>query len=462
MNDRIIFGWPRISYPIFLSDNIVVLDRFENLNHYDGVSGHCCNLTYEQLVKVGSKGMAIQSICKNDFAEAKRILKNSHTILRNKTDLKHHEEQIVYLNALMDGNVDDMKQALENMLSSRTMGIYRDYFEYHFCAVHISQYLKLAWIKGFEIEINHRLVPMDLMPVEPLDEYDIPYFFLAGYKGDIPPLYAEYLRQKSVEQEPQPAEPRYRLDKMVHQAEVTSDGIKTFHYTSEEELIADDKLFLEEIEANPQVLYSKSNTLLGLYEHRLQHLYHHYFKKGDLTEAKNQAFIANLFLHKKSRYWGYEDLRLGDAYHTFGYLISDHPEMIATYCHLPFPKGSLSVILQSLLLEDEYVKELIIKYLLGNDKDWLSDSLIGLFKKDKDMIKRGILAIADNTEYQEMMLEAQSAYQYFMPEANLFLKVAWRLGMEIEVDHDLVLMPLMPVKPLENYTNPFEFLQDQI
>lgn len=37
---------------------------------------------------------------------------------------------------------------------------------------------KLCWIRGIEVDINNPLVPMPLLPVQPLDAYDVEYDFL--------------------------------------------------------------------------------------------------------------------------------------------------------------------------------------------------------------------------------------------------------------------------------------------
>jgi hypothetical protein len=39
-------------------------------------------------------------------------------------------------------------------------------------------YAKLAWRKGIEVEVNSPLIPSELLPVRPLEHYDIPYKFL--------------------------------------------------------------------------------------------------------------------------------------------------------------------------------------------------------------------------------------------------------------------------------------------
>lgn len=39
-------------------------------------------------------------------------------------------------------------------------------------------YAKLAWILGIEVEVKSKLIPKDLLPVQPLAHYEIPYDFL--------------------------------------------------------------------------------------------------------------------------------------------------------------------------------------------------------------------------------------------------------------------------------------------
>ena len=39
-------------------------------------------------------------------------------------------------------------------------------------------YAKLAWILGMEVEIKSKLIPKALLPVQPLEKYEVPYDFL--------------------------------------------------------------------------------------------------------------------------------------------------------------------------------------------------------------------------------------------------------------------------------------------
>ncbi|MDR0814353.1 MAG: immunity 49 family protein, partial [Bacteroidales bacterium] len=46
-------------------------------------------------------------------------------------------------------------------------------------------YAKLAWRKGIEVEVNSPLIPKELLPIKPLEKYEIPYEFL--YSENINP-----------------------------------------------------------------------------------------------------------------------------------------------------------------------------------------------------------------------------------------------------------------------------------
>ena len=49
----------------------------------------------------------------------------------------------------------------------------------HVMAADAMEYAKLCWLKGIEVEIDHPLVPMELLPIKPLDHYDDVYDFLS-------------------------------------------------------------------------------------------------------------------------------------------------------------------------------------------------------------------------------------------------------------------------------------------
>ena len=58
--------------------------------------------------------------------------------------------------------------------------------------------LKAAWRLGFEYTHDHPLVLNELLPIEPNPNYENPYFFVDGYKGDIPQSWLDFFNENPV------------------------------------------------------------------------------------------------------------------------------------------------------------------------------------------------------------------------------------------------------------------------
>ena len=65
-------------------------------------------------------------------------------------------------------------------------------------SLHANVLLKSAWRLGFEYECDHPLVLNELLPIEPNESYDVPYFFVDGYKGEIPQSWLDYIKDNPV------------------------------------------------------------------------------------------------------------------------------------------------------------------------------------------------------------------------------------------------------------------------
>jgi len=78
---------------------------------------------------------------------------------------------------LQNKNLQEVEKALETMISNHgkrgELELYKDYISFEVTAL-----AKLAWRKGIEVEVNSHLVPKELLPIQPLDNYEIPYDFL--------------------------------------------------------------------------------------------------------------------------------------------------------------------------------------------------------------------------------------------------------------------------------------------
>lgn len=109
--------------------------------------------------------MVIQAILRNDFDEAIKLF---GTFKDKILDL----DKSFFL-ALIDGNKKKMESLILQMVSEsehrkrvKKWWIYRETFSENALA-----YTKLAYIKGFELDIDHPLIPKELLPVRPNDEY---------------------------------------------------------------------------------------------------------------------------------------------------------------------------------------------------------------------------------------------------------------------------------------------------
>ena len=92
------------------------------------------------------------------------------------------------------GDVAILKIGIEYLVSKpiHKKRFFRQAFETDFLSFPAVAILKVAWILGYEIEIDSPYIPMDLMPIRPLEKYEVPYFFMEGYEGKIPDAYLKW------------------------------------------------------------------------------------------------------------------------------------------------------------------------------------------------------------------------------------------------------------------------------
>ena len=153
--------------------------------------------------------------------------------------------------------------------------------------------LKLAWILGMEVEVDSPYIPMELMPVKPLEHYEIPYFFLDGYQGEIPTEYLEFRRQiKAERQAKQLAPEQYWTDFLARNKifrEDKSGDRRAIQYTN-----AKGEGILREF-TNPEIA-----------EKFLLVIFHHGFQKWELIpdgwewdktiyRTKKEAFFVHTY-----------------------------------------------------------------------------------------------------------------------------------------------------------------------
>ncbi len=83
-----------------------------------------------------------------------------------------------------------------------------------------------------------------------------------------------------------------------------------------------------------------------------------------------------------------------------------------------------------------------------------------IMNKDKEAIKTNLLQLINKAHgffHEELYGEGD----FISSPAIGYLKAAWLLGIEVEVEHPLIPMEMMPVKPLEKYENRYWFLMEE-
>lgn len=101
----------------------------------------------------------------------------SKIYLEPKNPVKKYKYELEVIYALLEKDQTRLEKVLNEMLSGRISGR-RDTMIQDYIYLHVTCYTKIAWRLGMEIDIQHDKVPMELMPIEPLEKYEIPYDFL--------------------------------------------------------------------------------------------------------------------------------------------------------------------------------------------------------------------------------------------------------------------------------------------
>ena len=97
-----------------------------------------------------------------------------------------------FFSLLLKNDKEGLQALIEDQAKIKSVNELEGQFLAGFAVVHA----KLCWYRGIEVQIQNPLVPMQLMPIEPLDTYDVEYDFLRpGWTPPPPPgLFAKVKR----------------------------------------------------------------------------------------------------------------------------------------------------------------------------------------------------------------------------------------------------------------------------
>ena len=150
---------------ILLSDSPELMEQFSQLHHQ----------WWDKKLRTGYLVLAssVQFVLRNDWEGLEGNMIYFDKLIKKSKSTRYDKDFFV---GLMENNEAKVTAAIET-LCSKKIHRYNNDFPVHeeiisFPAV---GYTKLAWLKDMKVQINNPLVPMELMPVQPLEHHENPY-----------------------------------------------------------------------------------------------------------------------------------------------------------------------------------------------------------------------------------------------------------------------------------------------
>ena len=122
----------------------------------------------------------VQTAISGDDAKLKELLEvfTTNGVKRSanykSTSTKFQNAVVQFYSGLLAGNIAEMETALKFLGSYKSQNPTTE----NFLAFHAVVMCKLAWLRGYQVQVDSPLVPMEFMPVAPLAHYDDVYEFL--------------------------------------------------------------------------------------------------------------------------------------------------------------------------------------------------------------------------------------------------------------------------------------------
>jgi len=181
------YDLPRCLKPV-LSDNGDLITKYSSIRYKtfykEENSEQLKPLTMDEMVALGESSVwcnTVQFFMANDHGGIERNLniietKTLPNLSKNEQGLK---DDYAFYKALYNSDKARMEEVLEKLTSPK---IHKKRNDNPILNQYLSfpalGYAKLAWRKGIKVEVTSNLVPKKLLPIQPLDKYEIPYEFL--------------------------------------------------------------------------------------------------------------------------------------------------------------------------------------------------------------------------------------------------------------------------------------------
>ncbi len=161
-------GLRHIGYAL-LSDCMPLIERYAMLS----------DTSFEKIKQRGHLVYCIQLVVLNNF----EMLKEQLTLLSEKASKKSNKymrPDVAFFYGLLEKDEDKMSQSINELLQPRLHRKHNGFFiiQKDILSFPAVTYAKLAALKGFNLDIDHKLVPSELIEVNPNDSYTDSYYFL--------------------------------------------------------------------------------------------------------------------------------------------------------------------------------------------------------------------------------------------------------------------------------------------
>jgi len=180
---------PKCLIPV-LSDNEDLIKKYSairyNTFYIDDKDNIRKGLTMDEMVLEGESAIwcnTVQFFMANDNSGVERNLNIIETkTLPNLPKIKEGmKDDYEFYKALLAGSKAKIEEMLERLVSPKVHKRRNDNPVLNqYVSLPALGYAKLAWRKEIEVEVNSPLIPKELLPIQPLEKYEIPYDFLKG------------------------------------------------------------------------------------------------------------------------------------------------------------------------------------------------------------------------------------------------------------------------------------------
>lgn len=146
---------------ILLSDHLELINTFSKIKEAD----------YSLRLSKGSLVACVQAVIRNDFVCLKQQIEVCYSKIANKKNGKWILPDLQFFEGILNNNRVHIEESLLQLATVQHKKrneekLTRDLFSFPALG-----YAKLAWLKGIKIEIDHPLIPKELLPIKPNEDY---------------------------------------------------------------------------------------------------------------------------------------------------------------------------------------------------------------------------------------------------------------------------------------------------